>query len=237
MLKRLGRSRAVQNAVGFLVAGWLKLVQRTTRFVEEPAGFRETTSSQLPIIVAMWHGQHFMIHYAWIRGAKVAALISRSGDGDLNANIGRRIGVDSVRGSGGPGDKIRKRGGSAALREMLRRLEDGWTIATTADVPKVSRVAGEGIVVLAQLSGRPIYPLAVVTKNRKDFRSWDRASIGLPFGRGAMVLGDPVRVPAEADADAREAARRAVEAGLNAVHARAYALVGSKDPGQVENPA
>ena len=31
MLKRLGRSRAVQNAVGFLVAGWFKLVERTTR--------------------------------------------------------------------------------------------------------------------------------------------------------------------------------------------------------------
>ena len=62
---------------------------------------------------------------------------------------------------------------------------------------------------------------------RSDFNSWDRASIGLPFGRGAIVLGDPIVVPKDADAQAREASRRAVEDGLNAVHARAYALVGS----------
>jgi lysophospholipid acyltransferase (LPLAT)-like uncharacterized protein len=71
----------------------------------------------------------------------------------------------------------------------------------------------------------------VVTSRRIDFRSWDRASFGLPFGRGAMVLGDPVHVPRDADAAALEAARQAVERGLNAVHARAYALVGASDPG------
>ena len=35
-------------------------------------------------------------------------------------------------------------------------------------------------------------PVAVVTSRRIDFRSWDRASLGLPFGRGAMVLGEPI---------------------------------------------
>jgi hypothetical protein len=46
-----------------------------------------------------------------------------------------------------------------------------------------------------------------------------------------MVLGDPVEVPRDADEAALEAARRAVERGLDAVHARAYALVGARDPG------
>ena len=66
----------------------------------------------------------------------------------------------------------------------------------TADVPKIARVCGEGIVTLARLSGRPIVPVAVVTSRRIDFESWDRASLGLPFGRGAMVLGEPIRVAA-----------------------------------------
>ena len=70
----------------------------------------------------------------------------------------------------------------------------------TADIPKVSRVCGPGIVTLAQLSGRPIVPVAVVTSRRIDFASWDRASLGLPFGRGAMVLGEPVHVARDADA-------------------------------------
>lgn len=231
MLKRLGRTRAVQGAIGWLAVAWLGLVRATTRFVLEPERFPETMRQRLPVIVAMWHGQHFMVHFAWPEGAPVSALISRSGDGEINARVLERLGVTPIRGSGGSGIKIRKRGGAAALREMLRRLAQGSTIVMTADVPKVSRIAGPGIVTLAQLSGRPIYPIAVVTRRRIHFRSWDRASLGLPFGRGAMVLGAPIHVAADADASAREAARLAVEAGLNGAHERAYALAGAAGSG------
>jgi lysophospholipid acyltransferase (LPLAT)-like uncharacterized protein len=230
MLKRLGRSRAIQTAVGVLAYGYLKLVQATTRFVSEPANFPEEVRERLPVIVAMWHGQHFMIHYAWPKGAPVSALISRSDDGELNAQILERLGVTPIRGSGGHPSKVRKRGGFTALREMLRQLTQGSTVVLTADVPKVSRVAGPGIVTLAQMSGRPIYPIAVVTKYRIDFPTWDHASIGLPFGRGAMVLGDAINVPRDADAATLEAARLTVQHGLDDAHARAYALVGSQDP-------
>lgn len=232
MLKRLGRLRVVQDTVGVLAVAYLRLVHRTTRFVCEPADFPLSIRSQMPVIAAMWHGQHFMIHYAWPEAAPVSALISRSDDGSLNANILERLGVEPIRGSGGEPAKWRKRGGVAALREMLRRLSAGSTVVLTADVPKVSRIAGMGIVTLAQMSGRPIHPIAVVTRHRIDFRTWDRASIGLPFGRGAMVLGPAIHVDREADADALEAARLAVQRGLDDVHARAYALVGSIDPGQ-----
>ena len=104
-------------------------------------------------------------------------------------------------------------------------------MAMTADVAKVARVAGLGIVTLARLSGRPILPIAVVARGRIDVKSWDRASIGLPFNRCAIVIGEPIRVAPDADDDAIETARRAVEDGLDAVHARAYAIVGSRDPG------
>ena len=77
-----------------------------------------------------------------------------------------------------------------------------------------------------------MYPIAVVTSRRFDFQSWDRASLGKPFGHGAMVLGDPVRIERHADAATLERARLAVEHGLNAVHERAYALVGAHDPGR-----
>jgi lysophospholipid acyltransferase (LPLAT)-like uncharacterized protein len=120
---------------------------------------------------------------------------------------------------------------------MLRALADGEMVVMTADVPKISRICGPGIVTLAQLSGRPIVPVAVVTSRRLDFKSWDRASLGLPFGRGAMVLGDPVYVARDADAAALEAARLAVERSLDAVHARAYALVGARDPGAKPAPS
>ena len=231
LAKRIVRSRAVQEALGFLMARYLDLVQRTNRFVVEPADAYDRVGPMMPVIAAMWHGQHFMIHFARRPRDRAASLVSRSRDGEFNAIALRHIGVRAIRGSGARGRNVREKGGVLALRAMLRALQDGEMVVMTADVPKIARRCGEGIVLLAQRSGRPVVPVAVVTSRRIDFKSWDRASIGLPFGRGAMVLGDPVHVPRDADAEAFEAARLAVERGLDEVHARAYALVGSRDPG------
>ena len=232
LLKRIGRSRPVQEAAGFLLAAYLGLVRRTNRFVTEPADAYDRIGPHMPVIAAMWHGQHFMIHFARRRQDRAASLVSRSGDGELNAIALRHLGVRAIRGSGDRGrGRLREKGGAQALRGMLKALEAGEMVVMTADVPKVARRAGEGIVTLARLSGRPIVPVAVVTSRRMDFDSWDKASIGLPFGRGAMVLGEPIMVPRELDAEGVEAVRALVERELDAVHERAYALVGARDPG------
>jgi lysophospholipid acyltransferase (LPLAT)-like uncharacterized protein len=114
---------------------------------------------------------------------------------------------------------------------MLRALAEGEMVVMTADIPKIARVCGDGIVTLARLSGRPIVPVAVVTSRRVDFKSWDRASLGLPFGRGVMVLGAPVFVARDADDAALAEARHAVENGLDQAHERAYGMLGAQDPG------
>ena len=148
----------------------------------------------------MWHGQHFMISFAWPRSIdRMAALISRHGDGGVNAVALRRLGVQPIRGSGGRAERMRRKGGVPAMREMLRALSTGVSVAITADVPKRARVAGAGIVALARLSGRPIAPTAVVTSRRFDLKSWDRASLGKPFGHGAIVVGDLIHVAPDAD--------------------------------------
>jgi lysophospholipid acyltransferase (LPLAT)-like uncharacterized protein len=232
MLKRLGRSRFVQEALGLLLAAYLRLIQRTTRFAREPADLDAAIAGETPLIVAMWHGQHLMISFAWPPSiARMAALISRSVDGGAQAAALRRLGVTPVRGSGGRQKRKSGKGGAPALRGLVRALENGTSVAMTADVAKLARVAGLGVVTLARLSGRPIAPTAVVTKRRLDFKSWDRASLGLPFGEGAIVIGELIHVPPDADEAALEAARLRVEQGLDAVHARAYAMVGSRDPG------
>jgi lysophospholipid acyltransferase (LPLAT)-like uncharacterized protein len=233
-MKRITRSRAVQETLGLLVAGYLKFVQRTNRFIMEPADAYDRI--EMPVIAAMWHGQHFMIHFAKRPQDRAASLVSRSRDGEFNAIVLRHLGVRAIRGSGARGRDIRKKGGAQAMRAMLRALDDGEMVVMTADTPKISRICGQGIVTLAQLSGRPIVPVAVVTSRRIDFDSWDKASIGLPFGRGAMVLGDQIRIPREADEQTLESLRKTVERELDRVHERAYALVGSRDPGAKPSP-
>ena len=156
-------------------------------------------------------------------------LISRHRDGEINAVAARRLGVLPIRGSGDHGRRFDLKGGVGAFKTMLTALHDGYNVALTADVPKVSQVAGPGIVMLAKLSGRPIYPTAVATSRRLTLRNWDRSAVNLPFGTIAIVVGDPVRVPADADEAMLETCRVAVEQGLKQVTARAYAIVDRKD--------
>ncbi len=137
-----------------------------------------------------------MMSFAWPDAIdRIAALISRHEDAGAQAAALEYLGVTPVRGSGGPADRAYYKGGAPAMRQLMRQLESGASVAMTADVPKRARVCGLGIVTLAKLSGRPIVPTAVVTSRRIQFNSWDRASLGLPFSRAVVVAGDLVRVP------------------------------------------
>jgi lysophospholipid acyltransferase (LPLAT)-like uncharacterized protein len=231
MLKTIWRSRAVQLTLGTLLAWYLRLVRLTSRIeIDEPALAR--IEAEMPFILAMWHGQHFMVPFLMKPGYRFSVLISRHGDAELNAIAAAHFGIGLVRGSGAQrGDQIRKRRGMQALRAMLTVLERGECMSLTADVPKVARVAGQGIVLLARLSGRPIVPIAIVSNRRLVARSWDHACIGLPFGRCAARFGEPIHVAPDADEAALDAARRRLEHALDEIHREAYAQVGATDPG------
>src|SRR5947207_2847092 len=223
--KRIGRQRWVQVALGTLAAEYLRFVFKTTRFaVDPPDGYAQIDAS-LPVILTMWHGQHFLGPFMRRPGDRGKVLISRHRDAEINAIAAERLGVDLIRGSGDTGGEFLRKGGVGAFREMLETLQAGDSIALTADVPKVARVAGRGIVMLARESGRPIFPVALATSRRYVLDNWDRTTINLPFSRGAAICGEPVRVPADADNGALEQFRRQVEDNLNAATARAYALV------------
>jgi lysophospholipid acyltransferase (LPLAT)-like uncharacterized protein len=238
MARRVGRERWAQETIGFLLAAYLGFVQRTSRLATVPDDVDAFIKDDLPLIAAMWHGQHLMMPFARpVTMDRLAVLISRHEDAGAQALAAERLGITPVRGSGGPADRVYYKGGSSAMRELLRQLDSGSSVAMTADVPKRARVAGLGIVALAKLSGRPIVPTAVALSRRVQFHTWDRASLGLPFGRAAVVAGDFIRVPPDADDQAMEAARRTVQQELDEVHRRAYAMVGSTDPGADLRPA
>ncbi|MFL6931956.1 MAG: lysophospholipid acyltransferase family protein [Xanthobacteraceae bacterium] len=225
LLKRIGRAPLMQAAVGVAAAEYLRLVWVTSRFVVEPADVYERLEPELPVIFAFWHGQHFMVPFAKPAHYRAKVLISRHRDGEVNAIAAERLGVEAIRGSGDRERRFDRKGGVTAFMNMLTALQDNWSMALTADIPKVSRVAGGGIVKLAQISGRPIYPVAVATSGRITLNNWDRSVINLPFSRGAIVAGEPIRVPAEAAEAALEQARVAVEQGVNAATERAYTIV------------
>ena len=228
-LRHLTRAPVFQRMVGTLAAEYLRLVWWTNRFSYEPADFYKQIDPHLPAIIAFWHGQHFMTPFLKKDYHRAKVLISRHRDGEMNAIAAERLGMGTVRGSGDHGVEFHRKGGVAAFKSMLQTLEDGYNMATTADVPKVSRVAGRGVIMLARESGRPIFPFALATSRFHRLNNWDRSVISLPFGRGAMVAGDPIYVPRDASDEDVERFRQQLKAGLKDVTRRAYAAVGRED--------
>jgi len=224
-LKRIVTSSTFQEAVGMAAASYLRFVWRTSRVTLEPIDIYE--SVEMPAIIAMWHGQHFMAPFIKRDDPRhrTKVLISRHRDGEINARAAERLNIGTIRGSGAHNGEFYRKGGAAAFTEMLSALNEGYNIAMTADVPKVARVAGLGVVKLAQHSGRPIYPVAMASSRRIELDNWDRSAINLPFSRMGLVAGKPIFVPADTDNATLEAVRQRVESELNRVTQRAYELV------------
>lgn len=223
--RQIGKQRWAKVTIGVVAAEYLRFVGMTTRFTLEPADVYARGEKDMPIILAFWHGQHLLAPVARKIEHKVNMLVSRHRDGEINAVAAQRLGVGTIRGSGNHGGGFVHKAGVAAFQAMLESLAGGSSIALSADVPKVARVAGLGIIKLAQASGRPIYPSAIATSRRIVLDNWDRTTINLPFGRGAGVAAEPIRVSAEADDSGLEAARLLLEDRLNAATRRAYQLV------------
>ncbi|MCC0015891.1 MAG: lysophospholipid acyltransferase family protein [Rhodobiaceae bacterium] len=228
MLKKIGRSRAVQMLIGSAIAYYLRLVHVTGRYVIDPPTLYEDAQADLPVIIAMWHGEHFMMPFVRRGNYVVDALISRHRDGEINAIAAHKLGINTIRGSGAHNTEFRRKGGVPAFREMLASLKAGRVVALTADVPKVSKVAGAGIVRLAAHSGRAIMPVAIATSRRRRLDTWDKSVINLPFSRIVISGGPLIRVARDADDAELEAKRKTVEDGLNSITARAYALADAK---------
>src|SRR5258708_1526094 len=197
-MKRFVGSRPVQMTVGIMASEYLRLVWNTPSFTIEPKDIYDHIARDAPVIIAMWHGQHFLMPFVRRAEHRVKVLVSRHRDGEINAIAAERLGVGTIRGSGSLGGGFVGKGGVSAFKEMLTALEEGYIVALTADVPKVARVAGLGIVKLASASGRPIYPIAIATRRRPELGNWDRTAINLPIRRGGGVPRRPVPVPARA---------------------------------------
>ena len=227
LIRDLLRSSWLQRAVGILAAEFLRLVWLTNRFSFDPPDVYDIVEPHMPAILVFWHGQHFMTPFIKTKEShRGKVLVSRHRDGEFNAIAAERLGIGTIRGSGDHGPAFHRKGGVGAFKEMVRALEEGYNVALTADVPKRSRIAGLGVIMLARESGRPIMPFAMATSRFLRLKNWDRTTINLPFGRGALVGGEMIMVPPDAGAETMEALRLRLETILNDVTARAYAQVG-----------
>ena len=204
-MKAFFRSAPVQAALALILGGYLWLVLRTIRWRLVDGGpAKAVLGDPEGLLVCFWHGQ-----IAASIGAQplcrphrpTRLIISLSQDGDFIARAMEMMDLPSFRGSSRKTvDPRRARSGGAVYRQSLDWVRGGGVLILTPDGPRgPARQMAEGAVRIAARTGAPVLLMGLCARPALRLKTWDAMELPLPFGRGAIVFGEPVRAPADAD--------------------------------------
>ena len=178
--------------------------------------------AQAPSLVPCYWHQHQLFCGKYLleqrsRGLKPGWLISPSVDGELGALFVRRLGAHVIRGSS-------THTGARALRDYYQALtQEQVSPVVTPDGPRGPRFKFKpGAILLAQMSGRPMLPLAYAA-SRAWLVKWDKFVIPVPFSRIAIAVGPPRYVPRVRDGKAVERLQAEMELELKRLYLEARA--------------
>lgn len=204
-----------------ILAGAFRLLFRTVRLdiVTHPRTSPYEDTGDDRYIICLWHDG--IVGWVFSKPAtNVAGLVSRHADGSYLADGMEMIGVVPIRGSS-------RRGGAAALRQMLDAVAD-YHIAIATDGPQGPRhVVKEGIIFLASRTGKAIVPAAFEARWAWRPRGrWTDLVIPLPFTRTYIRAGEPILVPPDLTREQFEPYRRKVQDAMDELSAQVRELAG-----------
>jgi lysophospholipid acyltransferase (LPLAT)-like uncharacterized protein len=186
---------AVPLGLGIIRFWWLTC--RVVR-VEGTEHLDAALAKAKSLVPCYWH-QHQLFCGKYLveqrsRGLEVGWLISPSVDGELGAMMVRRFGGHVIRGSS-------TNTGARALRDYYEALvKESVSPVITPDGPRGPRFQFKpGAILLAQMSGRPILPMAYAASSAWLIK-WDKFVIPVPFSRIVIAIGAPCYVPRVMDA-------------------------------------
>ena len=221
-LRRVLYRLAVPVGLAIIRAWWLSC--RVVR-VEGREHLDAALARAPSLIPCYWH-QHqlycgkFLVEQR-ARGLLAGWLISPSVDGELGAMLVRRFGAVVIRGSS-------THTGARALRDYYQALvRDNVSPVITPDGPRGPRFRFKpGALLLAQMSGRPILPMAYAA-SRAWLIKWDRFVIPVPGARIALAIGPPRYMPRVTDPAALERLQQDMEQELGRLFGVARAALGA----------
>jgi lysophospholipid acyltransferase (LPLAT)-like uncharacterized protein len=219
--RRFLRSPLAQRVACWVTQLYIRLIYLTNRWsIEGCEWTRRFSREGRTCIVTFWHGRLLMMPFAWHRLAPFHMLISAHRDGRIIAGAMTYFGIETIAGS-------TSRGGSSALRAILKRLKEGACVGITPDGPRgPAMTVSLGTVNIARLAGVPIVPVTYATSRRRELATWDRFQLALPFGRGVFLFGEPIEIPAELDGNGLEDIRCLLEQRMVEMTREADRLVG-----------
>jgi hypothetical protein len=209
-LKNIGNRCAVA-IVPILYNSYMWVVYRTSRktFHDVPALWERTDRGE-NLLAAVWHQDAFISPFCH-RGHDILAMVSQSSMGNILSEILRKCHFIPVRGGS-------SKGGRGALAEVVEYLNThtGVVCGMAVDGSRgPARRAKKGMLLIAQATGIPIYPMRSWAKWKILAPSWDKMLIPLPFNHLAFFLGEPLVVPEDVNADTVEQLRQELERRLN----------------------
>jgi hypothetical protein len=222
--RRMGLGRRLLYALAEpLLVGLVRLVWAVCREPRVVGGqhLDAALAQSASLIPCYWHQHQLFCARLLLErraaGLRPGFLISPSVDGELGARLVRRLGGEAIRGSS-------TTTGARALRDFYEALvRRGVSPAITPDGPRGPAFEFKaGAILLAQMSGRPMLPMAFAASRSIRFH-WDRFVLPLPGARIVVAIGEPRWVPKRIDTQALAAEQREMALRLRATFDRAWA--------------
>jgi len=161
--------------------------------VHLPESLKQVLAGGGTIIFAHWHGDEMaIIHF--VKPFRLATMTSTSKDGQLVDFVIRKLGGATSKGSA-------TRGGSRALRGLVKLMRSGRSASMAVDGPRgpIYEVKA-GVFTLSLLSKSPIYPVGVAVDRFHRFeKSWNKAILPKPFATVAVHVGEGLTVTEKPD--------------------------------------
>ncbi len=229
--KRLLRrsSSAFARAFGPLL---LRALARTWRV--RRLGAEQSIDSDRSLTFGLWH-ENIPTGVALHRRRSLTVMISSHRDGELITRIVERLGFRTARGSS-------SRGGSQALREMLRSAKETRGLVVTPDGPRGPAYSiAPGVLFVAGATGRPLIATGFAASRAWRAGSWDRMILPKPFSKVVIAYAEDLEVPRQAMRD--ESAQAEYLSQLTERFAAAHAAAAAElqrwtgAPGCVGGPA
>lgn len=206
-----------------LLYGYARAVGATTEIVT--VGSYRWPDVPKGSVLAIWHGSAPSLLAAFAARRPrlpLKLMVSRDPRGDCVALFCRWLGFEVVRGDA-------QHGGWKALVQIANEVHNGAVALISPDGSGPPFVARVGTVALASALHAPLIPVGATCRPSLYQRhKWDIARNPLPYGRIAVVCGEPLTFPSFEDAASLEKARQRLQHALDRASEDARGVLGVK---------
>ena len=187
--KKILRTKLAYSVICWIGAKYIKFVSFTNSWTFINKKYVENLwKKNEAFILCFWHGRLLMMPLSWNKEKKINVLISAHSDGQLLSKTVKYFNIETITGSS-------SKGGSEAIRNIIKSLKSEISIGMTPDGPRGPRMkVNSAIIKIASLTGHKIVPLSYSVKKKFFLNSWDKFLVALPFGKGCFIWGKPIKI-------------------------------------------